>query len=786
MTNSDNILVVDDTKVDLQLLTIILTSAGYRVRSAESGVLALAAVDEELPALILLDACMPGMDGFAVCGHLKERQETRDIPVIFISISTDIEDHIRGFQLGGVDFVTKPFMQDELLARIKTHLTLRQVQHQLELRTAELLKTNEQLQVEIAHSASELRYRRLFESAKDGILILDAQSGMIVDVNPFLINLLGYRYEYFCGRRLWELGFFADIVASIEAFAELQQKQYIRYDDLPLETSNGQHIEVEFVSNVYEVGDERVIQCNIRDNTERNRAQQELRDSEARYRALFESSTDGIIITDSENLKIKFTNQAMCQMLGYTCEEMKAMGRSDIYPAESFPHIQVQLRDQIQGVNGTGTDVPCLRKDGTIFYADASGTVITIDGRMHAVGFFRDITERKQADALRISLEEQLRQQQRLETVGQLAAGVAHDFNNILTGITGFTQFALNSLPVAGATRDDLAEVLKLAQRAAELTRQLLAFSRRQPLQPVVLNINDVIRNLANMLSRLLGEHIKMVFELADDLGAVRVDPGQFEQVLMNLAVNARDAMPDGGILTIGTANAELDEEYSSTHIGTMPGSYVMLTVADSGCGMSAELLEHIFEPFFTTKGIGKGTGLGLATVYGIVKQHGGNIWVYSEPDHGTVFRTYFPQVTDEISAVAITESSNTCTGTETILIVEDDPIVLKVTQGILTKFGYHVLTAALPSLAETVLAEHGDTIALMLTDIMMPERNGHQLYESVHARFPHLRVLYMSGYPAEVIGNQGILDSTTAFISKPFTANALGQKVRDILDAKK
>ncbi|MEI7833744.1 MAG: ATP-binding protein, partial [bacterium] len=402
------------------------------------------------------------------------------------------------------------------------------------------------------------------------------------------------------------------------------------------------------------------------------------------------------------------------------------------------------------------------------------------------LGTYMDITELKQMEDRNTALVEQIHHQQRLETVGQLAAGIAHDFNNILTGITGFTQFALGSLPAAGATHDDLTEVLTLAKRAAELTQQLLAFSRRQPLQPVVLNINDVVSNMAKMLGRLLGEHIKIKFELADDLGAIRVDPGQFEQVLMNLAVNARDAMPDGGILTIGTANAELDEEYSSTHIGTKPGSYVMLTVADSGCGMSAELLDHIFEPFFTTKGVGKGTGLGLATVYGIVKQHGGNIWVYSEPDHGTIFRTYFPRVNDEISAVAITESSNTCTGTETILIVEDDPAVLKVTQGILTAFGYQVLSAALPSQAESVLAEHGDTIALMLTDIMMPERNGHQLFESVHARFPRMRVLYMSGYPADVIGNQGVLDSRTGFISKPFTANALGQKVRDILDAKK
>ena len=642
--------------------------------------------------------------------------------------------------------------------------------------------------MDTALRASELRYRRLFESARDGILILDAKTGIVIDVNPYLIEMLNMSREDFLGMKVWELGFFKDIVANEAKLLELQQKKYIRYDNMALEGHDGKRHEVEFVSNVYLEDNYPVIQCNIRDISERKRAEQELIESKALLEAVVENIPLMLFLKEAEELRFVIFNRAGEELLGYDRTALLGNNNLDLFPPEQAAHFMAKDREVLDGETGI-MDIPeelieTAKGEQRLLHT-RKVCIKGSDGKTkYLLGISEDITERKQADALRISLEEQLRLQQRLETVGQLAAGVAHDFNNILTGITGFTQFALDSLPAAGASRKDLTEVLTLAKRAAELTSQLLAFSRRQPLQPNVLNINDVISNLANMLGRLLGEHIKIKFELADDLGAVKVDPGQFEQVLMNLAVNARDAMPDGGILTIGTSNAELDEEYARMHVGVTPGQYVSLTVSDSGCGIKPELLNHVFEPFFTTKEIGKGTGLGLATVYGIVKQHGGNIWVYSEPEHGTAFKTYLPRVMDEISAVATAEPSNTCTGTETILIVEDDPFVLKVAQGILTSFGYHILSATLPSQAEIVLAEHGDTIALMLTDILMPERNGHQLYESVHARFPRMRVLYMSGYPADVIDNQGVLDSNAAFISKPFTANALGRKVRDILDA--
>jgi len=517
---------------------------------------------------------------------------------------------------------------------------------------------NTREKVEAALQASELRYRRLFESARDGILILDADTGCIVDVNPFLIELLSYSRSEFIGKKLWELGFFADIAANEEAFIELQQLQYVRYDDLPLKTHDGRTIDVEFVSNVYEVDHLKVIQCNI-----------------------------------------------------------------------------------------------------------------------------RDISERRQAETQRLKLEDQLRQQQRLETVGKLAAGVAHDFNNLLTGITGFTQFTYDALPTGSAMREDLAEVLALAGRATDLTRQLLAFSRRQTLQPIIFDMNQQIGGMIKVLGRLIGEHIDLVFHPAAELGQIKADPGQIEQVLMNLVVNARDAMPDGGKLTIVTANVELDADYARNHTGTTPGPYVMLAVTDTGSGMEASVLEHIFEPFFSTKSVGKGTGLGLATVYGIVKQHDGNIWVYSEPGSGTTFKVYLPRAAETSTEQPRSQPQSSPSGTETILLVEDEDAVRKVAARILEGHGYQVLTAALPSQADALLAEHGAHIALLLTDIVMPERNGRKLYESALTRYPHLRVLYMSGYTDDAVVHQGMLTADTPFIQKPFTSDALLRMVRKTLE---
>ena len=389
-----------------------------------------------------------------------------------------------------------------------------------------------------------------------------------------------------------------------------------------------------------------------------------------------------------------------------------------------------------------------------------------------------DVTRQK-------ALEEQLRGAARMEAVGRLAGGVAHDFNNILTGISGYTDFVLEEVPEGSSARNDLTQVSKLAKRAEKLTRQLLAFSRRQPLEMVVLNTNGLVEDATKMLARLIGEDIALVFEPGQDLGNVRADPVQIEQILLNLAVNARDAMPEGGKLTIETANVDLDRAYASGHIAVKPGPYVMLAVSDTGCGIDEETQQRIFDPFFTTKKVGEGTGLGLATVYGIVKQHRGNIWVYSEPGQGTTFKIYLPRVREGAEAKEDAKSEDT-KGTETILIVEDDPLVRAITERDLKAHGYQVLSAASPDEAEDLVAEseYRGEVAILLTDVVMPGRNGRELYHTLKADRPCLKVLYMSGYTDNVVVHHGVLEPGTAFIQKPFTPHVLARKVRETLDA--
>jgi len=393
-----------------------------------------------------------------------------------------------------------------------------------------------------------------------------------------------------------------------------------------------------------------------------------------------------------------------------------------------------------------------------------------------------DLTEQRHKAAERRKLEEQLVLSQRLEAIGRLAGGVAHDFNNLLTVIDSYAGFAVDALPAGDPVRDDVEQIQQAAQRAAALTRQLLAFSRRQLLAPSVLDLGEVVQDLRSMLARLLGEDIDIAIHLAPDLGAVRADRSQMEQVLLNLAINARDAMPQGGKLTIELRNALLDETYPSTHRSARPGPHVLLAVSDTGRGMDAETVSHIFEPFFTTRGQAGGTGLGLATVYGIVKQSGGNIWVYSEPALGTTFKVYLPSVALEERPESAPGVRTRPRGAETILLVEDQRAVRALTERILSGVGYHVVAAASGEDALR-LCEAGAQPQLLLTDVVMPQMSGRQLAERLQPRYPGLRVLYMSGYTDDAVVRHGVLEHATCFISKPFSAAELTTKVRQVLD---
>jgi len=395
-----------------------------------------------------------------------------------------------------------------------------------------------------------------------------------------------------------------------------------------------------------------------------------------------------------------------------------------------------------------------------------------------------ELAERERMEKEKTNIEQQLRQAHKMEAIGKLAGGVAHDFNNLVTIITGYSDMLLSRIGPENSTRRELEQIKKAGDRAHSLTRQLLAFSRRQMLQPKVLDLNAVVTNLEPMLQRLIGENIELVIELKPGLGQVKADPGQIEQVIMNLAINARDAMLQGGKLLLETDNIELDEAYALRHIPTQPGSYVHLAVSDTGCGMDAATQSRIFEPFFTTKEQGKGTGLGLSTVYGIVKQSGGYIWVYSEHGQGTTFKIYLPRVLAPADSVPpVTHWSSLPQGKETVLLVEDEPEVRWLVRDMLQHLGYTVLEARHGIEAQVLSIQHAGPIHLLITDVVMPQMSGREIAEQLTSEHPETKVLYMSGYTDDAVVRHGVLAAEIAFLQKPFTPEALARKVREVLD---
>ncbi|MFA6448115.1 MAG: response regulator [bacterium] len=518
------------------------------------------------------------------------------------------------------------------------------------------------------------------------------------------------------------------------------------------------------------------------------RAEEELLESKALFEAVVEHVPHMIFLKEAEELRFVIFNRAGEELLGYGRKDLLGKNNLDLFPPEQAAHFMAKDREVLDG-EAEMLDIPeepiLTAGKGQRLLHTRKVCIRGADGvSKFLLGISEDITDRKKAEEDLRKSEEQLRQSQKMEAVGRLAGGIAHDFNNMLSVINGYAGMAIDALRPGDPLLEDMKEILKAGERSADLTRQLLAFSRRQALVPEILDINDTIAGIEQMLRRLIGEDIDFIACLAGDLGKVKADPGQIEQVVLNLAVNARDAMPMGGKLTIETANVELDGAYAEEHPEVAPGQYVALSVSDTGCGMDKATKENIFEPFFTTKEKGKGTGLGLSTVYGIVNQSGGHIWVYSEPGEGTTFKIYLRRELS-IAETAVREKRKftTTTGTETILVVEDEPGVLSLTKRALEASGYKVHTAANGGEALLICEREGDSIHLIITDMVMPEMSGSELAERLAKICPHIKALYMSGYTENAIVHNGILDQNIHFISKPFSLQDLTAKVREALD---
>jgi two-component system cell cycle sensor histidine kinase/response regulator CckA len=495
--------------------------------------------------------------------------------------------------------------------------------------------------------------------------------------------------------------------------------------------------------------------------------------SEAGYGALFETSPIPMWVFDIQTLEFLAVNEAAVRRYGFSQTEFMGMTLTDLCPKEEGGLSPRTWRH--------------LKKDGSTALAEVETRDVNVGGRPSRLAWLIDVTERARIQETLQSTEQQLRQAQKMEAVGRLAGGVAHDFNNILSIILSYCGMMLGELREGDPMRDDLLEIKKAGERAAELTKQLLMFSRNQMIEQRVLDVRQILGGIEKMIRRLLGADVELTLLPSTSVGRVTADAGQVEQIVMNLVVNARDAMPQGGKLVIETRNVELDAEYAEAHAGVSPGSYVMLALTDTGVGMTKEVQGRVFEPFFTTKEKGKGTGLGLSTVANIVRQRGGHVWVYSEPGKGTTFRVYLPRIgggaSDRPSSIPPSAASGK--GNETILLVEDDEQVRAVACSILRRQGYRVLEAGNGGEALMVCEQHASPIHLLLTDVVLPKMSGRQIAERLLAIRPKMKVLFMSGYTDEAVHQHGVLESDAACLQKPLTPEALSRTVRDLLDRK-
>ena len=632
----------------------------------------------------------------------------------------------------------------------------------------------ERKHAEEALRESEERYRLLFNSSLDGIL-LTAPTGEIFSANPAVCKMLDRSEEEIC---LLGRDGVVDISDPRLDHALEERANTGRFSgELTLVRKDGSKFPAEVSTVIYK--DRKGIDCTsmvIRDITERKRLDAAVRETELRYRDLVDSMTVGYYKSTSTGRFIEI-NPAFCQMVGYSREELLAMHiPSTLY----FAEVERIGESNYSGFAPTTETYRLKKKDGSeVWVEDYARYIRDETGRIiFHEGLCTDITYRK-------ALQEQLLQSQKLESIGQLAGGIAHDYNNILGVVIGYAEFLRSKLEDGDNSKRPVDAILAAANRGSDLTRQLLAFARKEMISPKVINMNSSIESIEKMLRRVIGENLKLTFVPGANLWNIKIDPSQFDQLMVNLATNSRDAIKGTGVITIKTENTSMDENEARDHLGITAGDYVKLTFQDTGRGMDKEMMKKIFEPFFTTKPKGQGTGLGLSTVYGIVKQNNGDISVMSKPGEGTMFEIFLPRIYSEVETEEGRTADESIQGTETILVVEDQADLLEIAKASLEKYGYKVITALEPGEGLLLSEDYAEAIHLLLTDVVMPTMSGKELSDKIAVLRPGIKTLFMSGYTANELAPQGILKGDVQFIQKPFTPSALAKKVHETLTSK-
>jgi PAS domain S-box-containing protein len=670
-----------------------------------------------------------------------------------------------------------------VLASTGLMLVLRGHQRQIEAMRAGQLRESE-----AALRASEERLRLLVGTSRDLIVVLDG-NGKRKDAFGAIETITGYPLSERGPLSHFEAMHPEDGPRIQREFADLLKHpgQIVRTEWRHLHRDGKYRWLEGLVANrLGQAGVDGIV-VNIRDVSDRKAAEEALRRNESRYRTLFKTVTDGIflLLRDGQLIEV---NDAACRMLGYTREELLSMRMEDVAPPDKLEHLS-QINRQVAEQGQLVFEASHRRKDGSIYPVEVAASQIDLEGVPAFMGVARDITDRLRAETEKQRLQDQLQQAAKMESIGRLAGGVAHDFNNLLTAILGNVDLALYELQRGKDPRGTLDEIRAVALSAASVTRQLLAFSRKHVIEARPVDMNELIARMHNMLERLIGEDIHLRTVAGPGLGTVQVDPGLVEQAIVNLVVNARDAMPAGGTLVIETADIRLDEDYVRTHPLAAPGRYVMLAISDTGEGMSDEVKRHIFEPFFTTKARGQGTGLGLATTYATVQQSKGSIELYSEPGKGATFKLYLPVLSGAANHVETPGPSPIAhfpAGTETILVVEDDDRVRELVAGHLVAGGYDVLVASNGREALALASARAKVIHLMVTDVVMPLMNGRELSERMAEIHKETQTLFTSGYTENIIAHHGVLPDGIEFLSKPYTLDVLAGRVRGLLDRAK